>query len=60
MAEIKKLTKRDYFSQLKEIVKDNVDLVNFIDHEIELLNKKASSKLLAKLKSQTKASKIEL
>jgi len=48
MAEIKKLTKRDYFSQLREIVKDNVELVNFIDHEIELLNKKASSKTPSK------------
>ena len=48
MAEIKKLTKRDYFSQLKEIVKDNVELVNFIDHEIELLNKKANSKTPSK------------
>ena len=44
MAEIKKLTKRDYFSQLREIVKDNVELVNFIDHEIDLLNKKSNSK----------------
>lgn len=44
MAETKKLTKRDYFSQLREIVKDNESLVAFIDHEIELLNKKNSSK----------------
>ena len=48
MAEIKKLTKKDYFSQLKEIVKDNVELVNFINHEIELLDKKASSKTPSK------------
>ena len=42
MAETKKLTKRDYFAQLKEIVKDNAELVAFIDHELELLNKKAN------------------
>jgi len=48
MAEIKKLTKRDYFSQLREIVKDNVELVNFIDHEIDLLNKKSNSKTPSK------------
>ena len=33
-------TKREYFSELKAIVSDNADLVAFIDHEIELLNKK--------------------
>jgi hypothetical protein len=41
--ETKKLTKRDYFNQLKEIVGDNAELVAFIDHEIELLDKKKSS-----------------
>lgn len=41
MAETK-LTKRDYFSQLREIVKDNESLVAFIDHELELLAKKNS------------------
>lgn len=43
MMETKKLTKRDYFNQLKEIVGDNAELVAFIDHEIELLDKKKSS-----------------
>ncbi len=43
MAETK-LTKRDYFSQLREIVKDNESLVAFIDHELELLAKKNSSR----------------
>ena len=52
MAETKKLTKRDYFSQLREIVKDNENLVAFIDHEIELLNKKNSSKSDAPSKTQ--------
>lgn len=51
MAE-KKLTKRDYFSQLREIVKDNADLVAFIDHEVELLNKKNASKSDAPSKTQ--------
>lgn len=44
----KKLTKRDYFAQLKEIVKDNANLVAFIDHEVELLDKKSSSKTPSK------------
>lgn len=41
MAE-KKITKRERFEELKVIVKDNLDLVAFIDHEIELLSRKAS------------------
>lgn len=40
-----KMTKKDYFKVLKEIVKGNereVELVAFIDHEIELLVKKSA------------------
>ena len=33
-------TKREYFSELKTIVADNADLVAFINHELELLDKK--------------------
>jgi len=44
----KRITKRDYFNQLKEIVKDNENLVAFIDHELELLNRKASVKTPSK------------
>ena len=51
MAETKKLTKKDYFIQLKEIVKDNAELVAFIDHEVELLTRKNSGN------SQTKTQK---
>lgn len=36
-------TKREYFAELKNIVADNADLVAFIDHEVELLNKKNSA-----------------
>ena len=42
MAEIKKLTKKDYFNELKGLVSDRQDLVDFIDHEIGLLSKKSS------------------
>jgi len=38
-----KMTKRDYFFALRERVSDSADLVAFIDHEIELLEKKAST-----------------
>ena len=51
MAETK-LTKKDYFSQLREIVKDNESLVAFIDHELELLAKKNSSRSDAPSKTQ--------
>ena len=36
-------TKREYFAELKTIVSDNADLVAFIDHEVELLDKKNSA-----------------
>ena len=51
MAETKKLTKKEYFAQLREIVKDNAELVAFIDHEVELLTRKNSGN------SQTKTQK---
>ena len=42
MAE-KKITKKDMFAFIKEKVKDNADMVAFIDHELELLAKKNSA-----------------
>ena len=41
----KKLTKKDYFKMLKGIdkVAENAELVKFIDHEIELLDRKNSA-----------------
>lgn len=36
-------TKREYFAELRTVVADNADLVAFIDHEVELLNKKNSA-----------------
>lgn len=37
------MTKREKFEMLKALVKDNDMLVEFIDHEIELLDKKKSN-----------------
>lgn len=37
-----KVTKRERFEQIKALVSDNAELIAFIDHEIELLNKKNS------------------
>lgn len=36
----KKMTKKEMFEMIKGICGDNTDIVNFCDHEIELLNKK--------------------
>ena len=51
MEKAKKVTKREYFAQLREVVADKPELVAFIDHEVELLNKKNSGT------SQTKTQK---
>ena len=37
-----KVTKSERFEQIKALVRDNEELVAFIDHEIELLDKKNS------------------
>ena len=47
-----KITKREMFNAIREVVADNVDMVAFIDHEIELLDKKSNKK-------QTTAKQIE-
>ena len=44
----KKITKKEMFTMIKAQVKDNAEMVAFIDHEIELLEKKASSKKATK------------
>ena len=43
-----KITKKEMFTMIKAQVKDNAEMVAFIDHEIELLDKKASSKKATK------------
>jgi DNA-binding transcriptional regulator GbsR (MarR family) len=57
MAEIKKMTKKDYFNELKGLVGNRQDLVDFIDHEIELLSKKSSK--VAPTKTQVENEKIK-
>ena len=41
MAE-KKITKRERFEQIKALIADYPELIEFIDHEIDLLSRKAS------------------
>lgn len=43
MANIKKMTKKDYFEQIKAKYNLTAEEVAFIDHEIELLEKKNSA-----------------
>lgn len=52
MENSKKLTKRDYFTQLREIVADNEALVVFIDHELELLDRKNSKSTQTKTQAE--------
>jgi len=48
-----KITKKENFENLLKIeeVKNNIDLVKFIEHEIDLLNKKSASRKLGSTKS---------
>lgn len=44
----KKMTKVEMFNAIKTVVADNEEFVAFIDHEIELLQKKTSNKKATK------------
>lgn len=44
----KKMTKVEMFNAIKAVVADNEDFVAFIDHEIELLQKKSTNKKATK------------
>ena len=37
------MTKREMFAEIRKVVADNAEMVAFIDHEIELLNRKSGS-----------------
>ena len=55
MAEIKKMTKKDFFIQLRGMVADRQDLVDFIDHELELLDRKSSKSSETKTQIENKS-----
>lgn len=38
----KRLTKKDYFEMIKGVCADRTDIINFCNHEIELLSRKNS------------------
>lgn len=56
----KKMTKIQMFEAIKAVVADNEDFVSFIDHEIELLNKKASNKKATKTQVENEGFKAEI
>lgn len=55
MAETKKLTKKDFFKELRGMVADRQDLVDFIDHELELLDRKSSKSVETKTQIENKS-----
>lgn len=57
---MEKITKRQRFMELLTIVGDNEDMVNFINHEIELLDKKASSSKLTKTQVENESIKTQI
>ena len=54
--ENKKMTKKEMFNEIRKVVVDNAEMVAFIDHELELLDRKKSSTSL----SQTQKDNLEL
>ena len=50
----KRLTKKDYFKELRGMVTNRQDLVDFIDHELELLDKKSSKSSETKTQIENK------
>lgn len=49
---MEKMTKRDYFNAIRELVANRPDLVAFIDHEVELLSKKNATRSTKPTKAQ--------
>lgn len=47
-----KKVKRDYFMEIREIVKDNAELVAFIDHELELIARKNTGNTQTKVQKE--------
>ena len=53
----KKITKKERFMELKEKVANCPELVEFLDHEIELLNKKENTKTPSKTQIENENTK---
>ena len=57
-----KVTKAEMFAMIKEVegVKENADMVAFIDHELELLAKKSANKKPTKTQEEKEGIKAEI
>lgn len=55
-----KMTKRDYFNKVLTIVAGDEELENFINHEIELLDKKSANKRVTKTQEENVGYKAEI
>lgn len=53
----KKITKKENFKMLRELVQDRQDLVAFINHELELLDNKNNSKTQTKTQKENEGIK---
>lgn len=56
----KKMTKVEMFNAIKEVVADNKEMVTFIEHEIELLQKKSTNRKPTKTQEENKSLKNEI
>jgi len=56
----KKMTKVEMFNAIKEVVANNEEMVAFIEHEIELLQKKSANKKPTKTQEENKSLKNEI
>lgn len=59
MADVKRVTKREYFGEVVKMAESlgRTDIVEFAQHEIELLDKKASSKVTTKTQKENEGIK---
>lgn len=56
----KRITKRDMFEMIMERVSDNTEMVEFLTHEIELLDKKKTSSKPSKTQVENESIKEEI
>jgi hypothetical protein len=56
----KKITKAQMFAQIREVVADHADMVEFIDHELELLANKSANKKPTKTQEQNEVLKADI
>ena len=59
MADVKRVTKKEYFGEVVKMAESlgRTDIVEFAQHEIELLDKKASSKVTTKTQKENEGIK---